>query len=160
MTFYNVFLFPIVAWGVCIRTWCTLSVHQFSWNRFTKTSVEVPARCSSMLFGSACSGLKSTPPFVFVWCSVIHVGVLSCLLSSSHVWAMLNSKDKHDYSLMPYLHSNGKVTAVLRIYLTSNATANVKFGGCEALESLKTELSDGRLGEMLVNNTKTSYIGE
>ena len=61
---------------------------------------------------------------------------------------------------MPYLHSNGKVTAVLRIYLTSNATANVKFGGCEALESLKTELSDDRLGEMLVNNTQTSYIGK
>ena len=61
---------------------------------------------------------------------------------------------------MLYLHSNGKVTAVLRIYLTSNATANVKFGGCEALEYLKTELSDGRLAQMLVNNTKTSYIGK
>ena len=61
---------------------------------------------------------------------------------------------------MPHLHSNGKVTAVLRIYLTTNATANVKFGGCEALESLTTELSDGRLGQMLVNTTKTSYIGK
>ena len=44
-------------------------------------SVKVPARCSSMLFGFACSGLKTAPLLLFLWCSVIHVGVISCLLS-------------------------------------------------------------------------------
>ena len=53
---------------------------------------------------------------------------------------------------------SGEVTAVVRLYLRSDATANAT----AALETLKSELSDGSLGQMSVTNGSynASYISK